>query len=546
MKTKKLVAVFLALVMVAALGAGCTKTQTTPPAPDQPAPKEPMVLRYNLGVEPETLDTAKMTGIPEFNAVLPALEGLTRIKADGMPGPGMAYKWDISEGGTKYVFYLRDAKWSNGDPVTAYDFEFAWKRALDPEVAADYAYMLYHVKGAEAYNSGEGSVDDVGVRALDDKTLEVHLETNAPFFLDLCAFPTYMPVPSKVVKANPDWHASAATFVSNGPFKLTKWEHHSILEYEKNPDYWDKDAVKLDKLVFYMVEESSTELTMFETGEIDYADNPPLPEIDRLKAQGVFKVSSLLGTYYYIFNTEKPPLNDWRVRKALTLAISRKDITEKVTKAGQLPALAWVPPDIPDAKPGPDFREVGGNYFKDNDVETARALLAEAGYPGGKGMPPLEILYNTSEAHKAIAEVIQEMWKKNLGIENVTLTNQEWKVYLATRDAGTFMIARAGWLGDYNDPMTFLDMWVTGGGNNNSRWSNKEYDALVTKARLETDPVKRMQMLHELEDMLFADGAWPIMPIYYYVDSYLMKDYVKGVYISPLGPIDFKHAWIDK
>jgi len=534
MHWRKAVVLILVLALMATIGAGCQKG---PKAADE------QVIKYNLGVEPETLDPAKQTGIPEFNVLLQYMEGLTRIGPDGKPQPGMAESWETSEDGITWTFHLRDGVvWSNGDPVTAQDFEFAWKRALAPETAADYAYQLYYIKNGETYNAGECAAEEVGVKAIDDKTLEVQLEAAAPYFLSLTAFPTLMPVPKAVVEANESWWAEADTLIANGPFKMTVWEHNSKIEFVPNEDYWDKDALKLDKLVYYMVEEASTELTMFETGEVDYGDNPPLPEIDRLKEEGILKTTTLLGTYYYIFNCEKPPLDDVKVRKALTLAIDRKNICENVTKGGQVPALAFVPYEIPDWKDGSDFREEGGDYYEDADLEQAKKLLEEAGYPDGQGFPEIEILYNTSEGHKAIAEAIAEMWKQNLGIKNVSLTNQEWKVYLATRDEGTFQIARAGWIGDYLDPMTFLDMWVTGGGNNNTFWGDPEYDRLVGEAKRVTDPKERSKIMHDLEDILMEN--MPVGPIYYYVDLYVMKDHVKDVYISALGPIDFKWAWV--
>lgn len=530
---KKLVPFLVVVMAFAVLASGCTRG---------PRAASEQILRYNLGTEPETLDSAMMTGVPEFNVIIELMEGLTRIGPDGRPVPGVAERWEILEDGTKFIFHLRDCKWTNGDPVTARDFEAAWKKALDPEVGAEYAYQMYYVKNGEKYNSGECGPDEVGVKAVNDRTLEVTLEAPAGYFLSLTAFQTYFPQNQKVAQANPDWWTKPETFVGNGPFKLKKWDHHSVLEMEKSETYWDAKSVKLDKLVFYMVEESSTELTMFETGEIDFGDNPPLPDIDRLKAEKKLGVSSQLGTYYYLFNVDKAPLHDPRVRKALCYAIDRQSIVDKVTKGGQVPALAYVPFDIPDAAPDSDFRKVGGNYFKDNDVAEAKKLLAEAGYADGNNFPSLELLYNTSEAHKMIAETIQEMWKQSLGITGIKLANQEWGVYLSTRTQGEYEIARAGWLGDYVDPMTFLDMWVTGGGNNDTNWGDAEYDQLVSTALRTTDPKERFRMMHEMEKILMRD--MPIAPIYYYVDLWVIKDYVRDVYFNPLGPKDFKWAWI--
>ena len=502
-----------------------------------------MVLVHNVGTELETMDPHLATGVPEMTTMLQIYEGLTRLNDDSLPELAQAESVDISDDELVYTFNLRDGLvWSNGEPLTAEDFELSWKRALDPELAADYAYMLYFIAGAEAYNAGEGSVDDVMVEALDDKTLQVTLEAPTPFFLSLAAFATYYPLYQPAIEADPEgWHLSADTIVGNGPFKMIS-SAQGQMEFVPNENYWDKDAVILDRLIFTMIENESTELTMFETGEVDVTHTVPGPEIPRLQETGELHIFPYFGTYYFIFQIEKPPLDDVRVRKALTLAIDREALVTNVTQGGQLPAYAFVPKGIPEHD-GSDFRDNGGDYFS-YDVEEAQRLLEEAGYPGGAGFPSVEILYNTSEMHKMIAEAIQEMWKQNLGIENVTLTNQEWGVYLNTRDEGDFMIARAGWIGDYLDPNTFLDMWVTGGGNNNSRFSNAEYDRLVAEARMMDDEVARMDVMHQLEDILMEE--MPIAPIYYYTLPMMVKSYVKGYSKAAVGGLDFKSAYIEK
>ncbi|MCL4553833.1 MAG: peptide ABC transporter substrate-binding protein [Actinobacteria bacterium] len=535
MDWRKLTVFGVIIAMVGVLAAGCAGGATT--ASEQ-------VIKYNDISEPETLDPAKSTGVPEANYILQFMEGLTRYDKNGQPKAGIAETWEVSPDGTEYTFHLRDAQWSNGDPVTADDFVFAWKRALDPNTAADYAYQLYYLKNGQAFNEGKATADEVGVKAVDPKTLSVTLEAPATYFLGLAAFPTLMPLPKKVVEANENWWTSADTLVANGPFKIVNWQHNDRVEFEPNEKYWDAKSVKLKKLIYYMVDDESTELTMFDTGEIDYADTPPLAEIDSLKAKGLFKVAPYLGTYYYLFQTEKDPVKDARVRRALAYAVDRKSLVENVTKGGQVPAMAFVPAGIPDGKSKKDFREVGGDYFKDNDVEAAKKLLGEAGYPDGKGFPTLEILYNTLSSHKSIAEAISEMWKKSLNIPQVTMTNQEWKVYLQTRDEGNYQVARAGWLADYVDPMTFLDMWTKDNGNNNTFWSDDEYDRLVGEARRDADLDRRAKTMHKLEEILMRD--MPIMPIYFYTNPYLLKDWVKDVIQSPLGFIDFKYAYVTK
>lgn len=543
MKLRRVSVLLLAALLVITAVAGCnrSKPRTDVAKADLAATQE---LRYNLGTEPETLDPAQSTGVPEMNCHLPMLEGLTRMGIDGKPGPGVAYKWDISPDGKTYTFYLRKTTWSNGDPITAEDFKYSWLRACAPETAGDYAYQLWYIKNAQAFTEGKCKAEDVGIKVKDPYTLEVTLEYTAPYFLEITAFDTLLPVHRKTVEAQGEkFGTEAAGYVCNGPFMIKEWVHNDHITYVKNPNYWDKDNVLLDKLTYYMIEEASTELTMYETGQIDLGDNPPLPDHDRLVAEKKLSEAPLIGTYYYIFNTEKKPFDDVRVRKALTLAVDRAALIKNVLRGSQKPATAFVCYGIkePDGK---DFREVGGSFFQDANVAEAKKLLAEAGYPDGKGFPAFQILYNTSEGHKAIAEAICEMWKQNLGIKGVTLVNQEWGVYLNSRDTGDFQVARAGWIGDYSDPMTFLDMWTTGNGNNNTRWGDAEYDKLVEQAKKEPDQVKRMQIMHDLEKILMRD--MPIMPLYFYSDEYLMQSYVGGVVRSPLGPIEFKYAYIKK
>ncbi len=534
---KKLLVLLLVLSLVLTVVGvtGCKKSAETP--------KVEQVLRYNVGAEPQFFDPRKATGIPEFTMLLNLFDGLMRYNLQGQLVPSIAEKYEVSDDGLTWTFHLRDAKWSNGEPVTAYDFEYSWKSALSPEINSEYAYQLYYLKNGEAYNTGKiTDPAQVGVKALDDKTLVATLEAPTPYFSSLLTFTTYLPVNKKLDTSNPDWAKSADNYISNGPFMLSKWDHNHLIEVVKNPNYWDAKNVKLEKITFYMVEESSTELMMFENGELDFGTNPPLPEIDRLKQEGVLTISPYLGTYYYMFNVTKPPFDNVLVRKALAAAIDRESIVTNVTKAGQLPATAYVPPGIPDAAPGSDFREVGGTFFEPYEPEKAKQYLAEAGYPDGKGFPTFELLYNTSEAHKIIAEAIQQMWKETLGI-NCTLVNQEWKVYLDNRTSLNYQVARAGWIGDYTDPMTFIDMWVTNGGNNDTGWSNAQYDALVAKAKSTGDQTVRMQAMHDAEKILMDE--MPIAPIYFYTRPELIKPYIKDFYTSALGYTDFKQAYIE-
>ncbi|MGE5549426.1 MAG: peptide ABC transporter substrate-binding protein [Bacteroidota bacterium] len=503
-------------------------------------------VRFNAGSEPQYMDPSRSTGVPEGHVQLALFEGLTRLDKNDQPIPGIAKSWVVSKDGKTITFTLRPSKWSTGEALTAYDFEYSWKRALSPELASEYAYQLYYIKNGQAYNEGKAKAQDVGVKALNATTLRVDLEAPCSYFISLCSFHTLYPVKKSVVdKYGDKWANDPKTFVSNGPFRMVAWKHNSYIDVVKNNNYWDAASVKIQKIRFTLVPNENTMLTMYDTGVIDQTDTVPISEIDRLRAEGQLKVAPYLGTYYYMFNVTKPPLDNVKVRKALTLAIDREAIVKNITKAGQIPAMAYTPfgiPDVPGAKG--DFRTMGGvAFFKDNDVETAKKLLADAGYPDGKGFPTIEILYNTSNAHKAIAEAIQEMWKKNLGI-NVTLTNQEWGVYLTNRTELKYQVARAGWIGDYVDAMTFMDMWVTGGGNNDTGWGNKQYDAYIDQAKATGDPKIRIKAMHDAEKILMDE--MPIMPIYFYTRPYLQADYLKGVTHSAIGLVDFKWAYVLK
>ena len=534
-------------------------------------------VTYNLGAEPEGIDPAITTSLEAGNIEQQVFDGLTRLDNKDMPQPAIAKSWTISKDQKTYIFTLRDAYWTNGAPVTAYDFEYAWKRVLTPELASPYAYQLYYVYGGEAFNmsvkvgskyyvqavDAKGNLltkkvggndvpvpnmvkeidpsKNVGVRALDAKTLKVYLQAPAVYFLSLVAAETLMPVCKAVVSTNDKWASDVKTYVTDGPFKLTQWSHNEKLVFVKNPTYWDRDKVKLTKITYLIVEDESTALSMYQSGQLDAAAYVPLSELPKLVASGDAQIFPSLATCYFTVNVTKKPFNDVRVREALNLAIDRKGITQSITKGGEVPALAFVPYGMPDALPGKDFRTLGGSYFKDNNIATAKALLAQAGYPNGKGFPAFTLLYNTSSAYKSVCEAIQQMWKKNLGI-TCTLRNEELGVFRNDREQLNYDVVRSNWFGDYIDPNTFLDMWVTHGGNNHSGWSNKSYDALITKAKVTVDPKARMATLHAAEKILMTDV--PIIPIYFYTNPVLLSKHIKNFHQSMLGTPDFKLVYM--
>jgi oligopeptide transport system substrate-binding protein len=532
----------LVFVLVMAAFVGCAKpansetagtsddsqTEAASPAADQ-------LLNWNLGAEPKTLDPQLNSAADGGHVINNTFEGLFRHSGAEII-PAIADTYEVSEDGLVYTFNLKESKWSDGQPLTANDFEYAWKRALDPVTASEYSFQMYYIKGGKEFFEGTGKREDVAVVAVDDSTLQVTLVGPTPYFLDLLTFYTYMPVRQDIVEANPEgaWAIDPTKFVGNGPFVLTEYNSGSNLVLEKNPNYWNAENVKLTKIIAHMIVDESTQLTAYETGELDIIDTMPSAEIPRLAAEdATFVVKPQLGTYYYIFNVNADAVKDVRVRKALTLAIDRKAIVENVTKAGQIPATGFVPNGLFDAD-GNEFRVVAGDYGINPvaaDIEGAKALLAEAGFPDGKGFPTLEILYNTSEGHKAIAEAIQEMWKKNLGIE-VSIANQDWAVFQDSRHQGNFVVSRAGWLGDYADPMTFLDLWTSYSGNNDSQWKSTDYDALIEKSKVTTGK-ERFDTLYAAEKMMMDENI--ILPIYYYTDPFMVKEHVSGWEKTTLG-----------
>ncbi|MCB0416033.1 MAG: peptide ABC transporter substrate-binding protein [Bdellovibrionaceae bacterium] len=499
----------------------------------------PQVLNWGNGTEVQDLDPHIVSGVPEHHIISELFEGLVTVHPQTLePLPAQAESWTISKDGKIYTFKIRkDAKWTNGENVTANDFVYSWQRLVDPKTAAKYAYQGYYIKNGEAINKGKiKDLKQLGVKAVDAHTLQVELEAPAPFFLGVLYHYSLYPVHQKTVEKFGQRWTRPENIVSNGPFKLESWQLNKVLTVVKNPVYWDAAKVQLSKVNYWPVEKSDTEEKMFRAGELHVTNEIPLPKIPywQRSKKDVYQQHPYLGTYYYRLNVTKKPLNDKRVRRALNLSIDREDIVKHVTRAGQIPALSFTPPGTggftPEGKLPPKVTP--------KTIAEAKKLLAEAGYPDGKGLPPIEILYNTLESHKTIAEAIQQMWKKNLGIE-VKLFNQEWKVYLATMQTLNYQIARAGWIGDYNDPLTFLDMFITNGGNNETGFSNKEYDKLVRDVKHETNQAKRLKMFQRLEDILMDE--LPIVPIYTYTRVYLKDPKVAGWYpnVMDYHPLKF-------
>ncbi|MDQ0113575.1 peptide ABC transporter substrate-binding protein [Paenibacillus harenae] len=551
---KKTVFSYVTLLLVLTLVlAGCGNQNNNPANPNNSGndggsegQEEARAFRLNLHSEPPSLDPALMEDNVSGTIATGIYEGLTRKDESGNTVEGMAESWEISEDGKTYTFKIRsDAKWSNGDPVTANDFEFAWKRALDPAIGSTYAYQFYYIAGAQDYNEGKTTnADAVGVKALDAQTLEVKLNSPTPYFLGLTSFYTYNPV-HQSAKENAGWAADAATIIGNGPFKMGEWQHNTSIKLVPNENYYAKDQVKFTSVDFTMIADSATELANYETDQLDYTGKPTgeipaeqIPVLAESKKDEFHQVGTA-SSYYYMFNMEKAPFNNVKVRKALAMAIDRQSIVEDITQAGELPAFGFVPPGIVGVKG--DYRdEVKDDFFKE-DVEEAKKLLAEGLEELGlSSFPEVKLTYNTNDSHKAIADAIVDMWKTNLGI-NVGTGNEEWAVFLENRNAMNFDVQRSGWGADYNDPMTYMDMFVTKGGQNNTGFASAEYDALIQKAYASSDQQERIDAMKEAEKILM--DQLPILPIYYYSSVYMLKPGFENIYLDYKGDIEYTRGY---
>lgn len=576
----------------------------------------PDIIWTNNGTEAEYIDPGKCSDSSGGTVILNAFAGLVQMHpSKAEPMPDIAHGWDISEDGTVYTFYLRRQNWSDGHPLTAHDFEYAWKRVLNPATASKYGTYFYALKhgapyhqqallvrgfgpdttsadlaahfgkihnvrevvmapelrGAFVYFLDSENIADmrakaiaashgqsalggtlsveitpssvVGVKALNDLTLQVTLGNPIPHFLSMVMFYTAMPVPAHLLerlKAE-GLHEDAWTrlehIVTNGPYLITEWKFRQYMMFERNPEYWDAENVRTDRIRMAFVGNYNTSLNFYEAGEFDYqGNNMSLPsELKRhLSQYKDYHAFPWLTVYHYWINTQVKPLDDPRVRMALKLAVDREAITQHVTQGGEIPYADTVPDGLA------GYRGLGSPIFA---PERARQLLAEAGYPGGKGFPRLTVIYNTSEGHKQIAEATQQMWKANLGID-VRLENQEWKVFLKNLQQKDFQIARFGWIGDYPDPYTFLELFLSTNGNNHSNWKSHAYDAAINEANAERDPKVRLAKLREAERMVWE--ATPLIPFYVYSRTEMYKPYFMGHWGNYMNQSPFKYWWIDE
>lgn len=512
------------LLIVAALLLGACRAQSNSDA---------NTFRLVLSNEPPTLDWALATDSVSITVIENLMDGLTRFDRELRPVPAVASSWEVSDNGRRYVFHLRpDVVWSDGKPVTARDFEYAWKRLLDPKTAAQYAYFLYPVANAKAYNTGQiADPSAVGVRARSDTELEITLEGPLVYFPSLTTFMVTFPQRRDLIDRYGDRWTDPENLVTNGPFRLDEWRHEYRLVLSANPSYYG-GRPKVDHVKMYVVNERTTELTLYETGDLDYAQLPP-EAIPAFEGTPDHRRVPILRGYYVGFNVTKPPFNDPRVRQAFALALDREEFP-KILRGGERAARSWVPPGMFGYEP-----DVGLPH----DPARARRLLAEAGYPGGRGFPAVEYVYNTGPVNTLIAENLQAQWKSTLGLD-VRLDNVEWKVYLKRLEQDAPAMFRLGWGADYPDPDNFLGLFTADSGNNHTRWANPRYDDLIAAAASEPDPGRRLSLYREAQQILTEQDV-PIIPLFTHVNNVLVKPWVRGFDLNAMEILSLHNVTVD-
>lgn len=544
-----LLVLFVACILVVA---GCSSDETSENSEDESvedpqseqgnetAGDEPKILILNNGGEPTSLDPPIGNDERSYSILNNVMEGLTRLSKDSpVPEPAMAEDWDISNDGLTYTFYIReDAYWTNGDPVTAHDFEYSFKRLADPETASPAAQHSYWIAGAEAFNSGEGTEEDVLVTALDDKTLQVTLEYPVDFFLSIVAMPQLFPVHKETVENNPDWANSVDTLVTNGPFKVTEWKHDEEILIEKNETYWDADSVNLDGVLFLMIDDTNTAYQLYQNDELHFTSSIPSDLIEQLLQSDEAIIYPRSGIEFQRFNVNQEPFQNKNIRKAFAMAINAQDIVDYVVKGGQTVMNGYVYNEF--AHPlGGTWRDQVGSLHEYNPEEAKRLLELGMEEEGYTELPPITLSYNTSEQHQNVAQVVQQMLKENLDVD-IELFNQEWAVFLEAQRNEELQYSRSSFLGDYNDPINYLENFITGSPMNRTGWSNAEYDRLIQESYRTIDAVQRFELMQQAEELFMEEAV--IVPLYFYNTIFLSKDYVSGVVRHPVGFIELKWA----
>lgn len=519
--------------------AGCAKRET----PVEKGIRE-QTLHRGLSADPFELDPHVISALPEINVVSTLFEGLLgEDPVDLHPVPGVAEKWEASQDGLTYTFHLRaDARWSNGDPVTARDFVNSIRRVLTRSLAADYATMFYLLVNAEAYHKGAlTDFSKVGVQAPDARTLRLTLNHPAPYFTSMLTHPAWYPVHLATLEKSgspyqrgTNW-TRPGNLVGNGPFVLKEWRRGEVIVVEKSPTYWDAATVRLHAIHFHPAADVDGEERAFRAKQLHITEALPVSKVDGYKQSRpeVLQIAPFLDTYFYRLNISRPGLSNLKVRQALAAAIDRPTLVGKVVRGGQQPAFSFTPPGVDGYEPPQIAR---------SDFDEARRLLAEAGYPGGQGLPPLEIMINSSGNHRVIAEAIQEMWRRELGVD-VRVNNLEQATLLANRRSLDYQILRSEWAADYLDPKTFLDIFRSDSNNNHTGWKNSGYDALLFQADRTADPAARHALMRRAETLLLNDA--PIIPIYYYTSVRLVDPSVHGWHPTLLDRHPYKYVWLE-
>lgn len=545
MKLKRLAALFLAGCMIAsALPVSAEMLPDVEESAGEDAPlADTQEITYVLSNEPDGIDPGITNNSFASTFLVNCFEGLATYDSEGNVIPGVAESWEISDDGTVYTFHLREGlKWSDGTPLTANDFVYSYKRVLDPATGGQYVNMLTdYVAGAAEFYAGEGSEEDLGIRAVDDQTLEITLMKPAAWFIDMLTMWVWDPVQEATITANGDqWTNSPDTYICNGPFKITDMSMGEYVELSKNENYWDAENVTLEKITLRYVLDTATALSAYESGEVDGINTIPTSDVARLKAEGAgVQTAASFGTTYYLMNCSKAPYDNPLVRKALNLAVDREAIINNVLQVEGLPAYNLIGPGY--IVDGTDFSEGDSSWdlSATADVEAAQAALAEAGYPNGEGFPTMQLSYYSSDTVKKVVEAMAEMFETNLGIE-VEITSADWAVFYEDVQAGNYEVAAMGWSADYLHPMSFLPLLKTGDVSNLSFYSNPDYDALVEQVMTETDAAKGVELMKQAEALAMPD--YPFLNLYYKSSNYAMKDYVTGYFMNASSSLFFKGA----
>ncbi len=517
---------FFSLLISLPISLSFSLTAFSSPPPGTKLAKEQIFHRGNYS-EPHSLDPHISEGVYSSHIQRDLYQGLIGETPSGDLMPGAATSWDINEDGTEYIFHIRpNARWSNGDPLTADDFVFSWRRVVDPATASNYSQMLAPIVNAEKIIKGESPITELGVKAINKKTLHVKLHSPTPFFLGLLTHSIAYPIHPESFKKHGEKHTRPGNLISNGAYMLDEWEIQSHIKVVKNKYYWDNDNTIIDSVYFYPTEDLNGEVLRYRAGELDFTYQLPVSQIDRLKETlpDELHIVPFLGIYYYGLNLTQPPFKDSPVelRQALSMAIDREILTDKVLKDGSFPAYGWVPPGTLGYK---SKEYPWGKLTQDERRKKALELYKEAGYSEENPFR-VEIRYNTDQNHKKVALAIAAMWKKNLGVIT-TIINQEWKVYIDVRQQQRLTQAfRSGWIGDYNDPFSFIEMGLSYNGMNKTGYKKPEFDNLVEQSIKAKTPEERTSLLEQAETMMLND--FPYIPIYYYTTTRLVKPYVGG------------------